>query len=325
MSLSQLDSLDNEISDIKNKISSYNEEVGYYERRIIEKRMKLESFLERISKKGLLSNMESKNEEVSNLFQRNENSKRVINLMIDEIESIQEESKYIEEKIENSYETKIKLNTFFVDLSRRISDVTNENNQLRNKIKIQNQAKEQSTRELSIITNKFNEDNGLLVSKEYEINKEKIKINKVLDEIEMYNKRLEEESTSNKDENNIDSSYLMDKNKYLKVIEKLDDKRNIINGNLMEINEEISKNKIEYLKLTNVVNEIKYNYAKISKNNLNNQSTVNQTIERLYEKVNCITGKNEELEMSFEIKKKIINSLKEINSINQEFDNIINS
>lgn len=325
MSLSQLDSLDNEISDIKNKISSYNEEVGYYERRIIEKRMKLESFLERISKKGLLSNMESKNEEVSNLFQRNENSKRVINLMIDEIESIQEESKYIEEKIENSYETKIKLNTFFVDLSRRISDVTNENNQLRNKIKIQNQAKEQSTRELSIITNKFNEDNGLLVSKEYEINKEKIKINKVLDEIEMYNKRLEEESTSNKDENNIDSSYLMDKNKYLKVIEKLDDKRNIINGNLMEINEEISKNKIEYLKLTNVFNEIKYNYAKISKNNLNNQSTVNQTIERLYEKVNCITGKNEELEMSFEIKKKIINSLKEINSINQEFDNIINS
>lgn len=325
MSLSQLDSLDNEISDIKNKISSYNEEVGYYERRIIEKRMKLESFLERISKKGLLSNMESKNEEVSNLFQRNENSKRVINLMIDEIESIQEESKYIEEKIENSYETKIKLNTFFVDLSRRISDVTNENNQLRNKIKIQNQAKEQSTRELSIITNKFNEDNGLLVSKEYEINKEKIKINKVLDEIEMYNKRLEEESTSNKDENNIDSSYLMDKNKYLKVIEKLDDKRNIINGNLMEINEEISKNKIEYLKLTNVVNEIKYNYAKISKNNLNNQSIVNQTIERLYEKVNCITGKNEELEMSFEIKKKIINSLKEINSINQEFDNIINS
>lgn len=325
MSLSKLDSLDNEISDIKNKISSYNEEVGYYERRLIEKKMKLESFLERISKKGLLSNTESKNKEVSNLFQRNENSKRVINLMIDEIESIQEESKYIEEKIDNSYETKIKLNTFFVDLSRRISDVTNENNQLRNKIKIQNQAKEQSTRELSIITNKFNEDNALLVNKEYEINKEKIKINKVVDEIEMSNKRLEEESTSNKDENIMDNNDLMSKNQYFKVIEKLDDKRNILNENLKEINDEISKNKIEYLKLTNVVNEIKYNYAKISKNNLNNQSIVNQTIERLYEKVNCIAGKNEELEMSFEIKKKIINSLKEINSINQEFDHIINS
>lgn len=257
---------------------------------------------------------DSLKEELDGILKKSVNQRKIIDLMVIESNELKEDNKLMYEKYNRGQEVSQNLIAYSSELDVRkrnlieeIEYLKREGDTLRNAgSQIFNEEKEFEKNYRSYRENLFNQEKVLIELKSkieavrYELNKN----SEIL--------RSEQSQVSNQYHKISDTQRCLGQAR--ETFNFLNERSQQLTDEINRLKQECEKSYIDYEEVSQKVEILLKKTSQISKFNLELSELFEDALARLERKISQISKKNESLELSSEVKTKVINSLRELNS-----------
>ena len=321
MSESSHENINSNASSIKYALDELRREIESNSKTIIKQKEELQFFKEEIKHN---ENINMK-DELNIIYNKSTNQRKIIDLLVDESHDLNDENNFLYQKIIKGNEVKESLLLYSNQLKDKKNKLINEISNLKQKQQIEQSLKEETNKDDKIKSQLLlDEENRLNEKKEsiidlkskieglvYQISKNK----EIIKNEEMYNQKINDKQVYLNEYCNFHQNTTM----------ILDNKIKCLKDNLNSLQIEINKNSLDYLNLNNNLEKLQKSISKINQNNYQLFVNFEDSLLNLNNNVRKLNSENESLESSSHIKYKILNSLKEIDSLNKNIDKYLDN